>query len=68
MSRLGWGRLSKSSVGRQTSLGMTRHWPCIGRNELLSGFDGKRAIDLVKAGKADAVLAFLDMVEHGVPA
>ena len=38
------------------------------RNELLAGFDGKRAIDLVTEGKASAVLAFLDMVEHGTPA
>lgn len=38
------------------------------RNELLAGFDGKRAVDLVKTGRAEAVLAFLDMVEHGVPA
>ena len=38
------------------------------RNELLAGFDGIRAIDLVKAGRQDAVLAFLDMVENGVPA
>ena len=56
-------RRAASMVGDDDNLAV--YWF---RNELLSGFDGKRAVDLVKAGQTEAVIAFLDMVEHGVPA